>query len=126
MPIRLTVQGRSFLAFRVTCFALAEELKLVDDKPTGKSCTRELSVLRLHLRPRRDIVAELLAKLRRAWGAQQFGIVGHSAGGGTATVSPGPFAPEMPLRTLSSCDALMSMKLLSASCKISGPFARSL
>lgn len=42
--------------------------------------------------PRRDIVAELLAKLRRAWGAQQFGIVGHSAGGGTATVSPGPFA----------------------------------
>eukprot|EP00439_Symbiodinium_sp_Y106_P037833 s1516_g4.t1 len=42
--------------------------------------------------PRRDIVSELLAKLRRAWGAQQFGIVGHSAGGGTATVSPGPFA----------------------------------
>ncbi|CAE7366051.1 unnamed protein product [Symbiodinium natans] len=41
--------------------------------------------------PRRDIVSELLAKLRRGWGAQQFGIVGHSAGGGTATVSPGPF-----------------------------------
>ena len=32
------------------------------------------------------------AKLRRGWGAQQFGIVGHSAGGGTATVSPGAFA----------------------------------
>eukprot|EP00239_Pterosperma_sp_CCMP1384_P005476 CAMPEP_0197844508 /NCGR_PEP_ID=MMETSP1438-20131217/1496_1 /TAXON_ID=1461541 /ORGANISM="Pterosperma sp., Strain CCMP1384" /LENGTH=368 /DNA_ID=CAMNT_0043455331 /DNA_START=320 /DNA_END=1426 /DNA_ORIENTATION=+ len=41
---------------------------------------------------RGNIMIQLQALLREDFGATQFGVMGHSAGGGTATMTPGTFA----------------------------------